>query len=431
MSTLVAPALLPQHGLGGAQDLPISRELAILGAAAAVAISFVVLALAWRTAAVRRGHQRPAGSRLARGVRRLGLVARPAPPGRPARTDLPGRRRGVRQGPPDQPDLRHLLRLDLGRRPGRVAALRARLEGDQPVPPDQYRHRPRLGRRPRRRRLHLPRAAGAVAGRARPVRVRLDGARLHPQRRPVAGPAVVRGLPRADDHRWRAVREHVLRPGRPVRGLLLARRPGVDLGPSRRGAGAPQPPGQPGHHAGDPRADRRGRGALRQYGVRRVPRLDPVADVHPGQRDVDVPAEQPRPARLLPRRRRDLLGRLHLHRRRAGAVATPAAQPVRVLPDPDRGRLHRRPLPELLRRGRDPDTGPGERPAEQRQQHPRHRRTRRALLAVVPPDVPGEHEGAWPSSPVTSSGSSPPTSGRSSCCRRSTSSPASCPSWRR
>ena len=29
-----------------------------------------------------------------------------------------------------------------------------------------------------------------------------------------------------------------------------------------------------------------------------------VADVHPGHRDVDVPAEQPRPARLLPRRRR-------------------------------------------------------------------------------------------------------------------------------
>jgi hypothetical protein len=45
----VAPAVLPQHGLGGAQDLPISRELAILGAAAAVAVSFVVLALAWRS----------------------------------------------------------------------------------------------------------------------------------------------------------------------------------------------------------------------------------------------------------------------------------------------------------------------------------------------------------------------------------------------
>ncbi len=43
------PLLLPAHGLGGAQDLPISRELAILGGAAAVAVSFVVLVLAWRT----------------------------------------------------------------------------------------------------------------------------------------------------------------------------------------------------------------------------------------------------------------------------------------------------------------------------------------------------------------------------------------------
>ncbi len=41
--------LLPAHGLGGAQDLPISTTLAILGGAAAVAVSFVVLALAWRT----------------------------------------------------------------------------------------------------------------------------------------------------------------------------------------------------------------------------------------------------------------------------------------------------------------------------------------------------------------------------------------------
>jgi hypothetical protein len=49
VSPLVIGGLLPEHGLGGAQDLPISRELAILGAAAAVAVSFVVLALAWRT----------------------------------------------------------------------------------------------------------------------------------------------------------------------------------------------------------------------------------------------------------------------------------------------------------------------------------------------------------------------------------------------
>ena len=63
--TGVLPLLLPQHGLGGAQDLPISRELAILGAAAAVAVSFVVLVLAWRNAAVRRRDQRPAGPGLA------------------------------------------------------------------------------------------------------------------------------------------------------------------------------------------------------------------------------------------------------------------------------------------------------------------------------------------------------------------------------
>jgi hypothetical protein len=49
VNVLVIGGLLPEHGLGGAQDLPISRELAILGAAAAVAVSFVVLALAWRT----------------------------------------------------------------------------------------------------------------------------------------------------------------------------------------------------------------------------------------------------------------------------------------------------------------------------------------------------------------------------------------------
>ncbi len=36
------------HGLGGAQDLPIPAELAIAGATTALAVSFVVLALAWR-----------------------------------------------------------------------------------------------------------------------------------------------------------------------------------------------------------------------------------------------------------------------------------------------------------------------------------------------------------------------------------------------
>ncbi|WP_248580780.1 hypothetical protein [Nocardioides sp. InS609-2] len=37
------------HGIGGAKDLPISPELAIAGAVAALTISFTVLALAWRT----------------------------------------------------------------------------------------------------------------------------------------------------------------------------------------------------------------------------------------------------------------------------------------------------------------------------------------------------------------------------------------------
>lgn len=37
------------HGIGGAQDLPISPELAIAGAVAALTVSFTVLAVAWRT----------------------------------------------------------------------------------------------------------------------------------------------------------------------------------------------------------------------------------------------------------------------------------------------------------------------------------------------------------------------------------------------
>lgn len=43
------PPVVPMHGIGGAKDLPISPELAIAGAVAALTISFIVLALAWRT----------------------------------------------------------------------------------------------------------------------------------------------------------------------------------------------------------------------------------------------------------------------------------------------------------------------------------------------------------------------------------------------
>jgi hypothetical protein len=41
--------MLPLHGIGGRQDLPIPFGLAVGGAAVAVAVSFVVLGLAWRT----------------------------------------------------------------------------------------------------------------------------------------------------------------------------------------------------------------------------------------------------------------------------------------------------------------------------------------------------------------------------------------------
>lgn len=40
--------MVSAHGLGGAQDLPIPAEFAIAGAGAALAISFIVLAIAWR-----------------------------------------------------------------------------------------------------------------------------------------------------------------------------------------------------------------------------------------------------------------------------------------------------------------------------------------------------------------------------------------------
>jgi hypothetical protein len=72
------------HGIGGAKDLPISPELAIAGATAALVISFTVLAIAWRTPrydAATSG--RPAPDRLASivdsaawriGLRTLGMA---------------------------------------------------------------------------------------------------------------------------------------------------------------------------------------------------------------------------------------------------------------------------------------------------------------------------------------------------------------------
>src|SRR5215210_4161599 len=42
-------SLVPLHGLGGRQDLPIPLSFAVAGAAVAVLASFVILGFAWRT----------------------------------------------------------------------------------------------------------------------------------------------------------------------------------------------------------------------------------------------------------------------------------------------------------------------------------------------------------------------------------------------
>ncbi|MEI8410759.1 MULTISPECIES: hypothetical protein [unclassified Kribbella] len=41
--------LLPLHGIGGRQDLPVPLEFAVIGAGVAITLSFVILAVAWRT----------------------------------------------------------------------------------------------------------------------------------------------------------------------------------------------------------------------------------------------------------------------------------------------------------------------------------------------------------------------------------------------
>ena len=40
--------MIRTHGIGGPEDLPIPADLAILGGAAALAVSFLVLLMAWR-----------------------------------------------------------------------------------------------------------------------------------------------------------------------------------------------------------------------------------------------------------------------------------------------------------------------------------------------------------------------------------------------
>ncbi|WP_235562136.1 hypothetical protein [Marmoricola sp. Leaf446] len=66
---LLPQVLVPQHGLGGAQNLPLPLPLAVSGAVAALVVSFCVLALAWRRPRYVDGHpSRPAPALLARVV---------------------------------------------------------------------------------------------------------------------------------------------------------------------------------------------------------------------------------------------------------------------------------------------------------------------------------------------------------------------------
>jgi hypothetical protein len=59
--------MISAHGIGGARDLPISPELAIAGAVAALTVSFTVLAVAWRNPRYDEATSgRPAPARIAR-----------------------------------------------------------------------------------------------------------------------------------------------------------------------------------------------------------------------------------------------------------------------------------------------------------------------------------------------------------------------------
>ncbi len=66
--TLRADGFTLAHGIGGAKDLPISPELAIAGAVAALTVSFTVLAVAWREPRYDGTAGRPAAPLLTRVV---------------------------------------------------------------------------------------------------------------------------------------------------------------------------------------------------------------------------------------------------------------------------------------------------------------------------------------------------------------------------
>ena len=185
----------------------------------------------------RRSSTRPCGAALLRLVGLVALVYLVV-------------RRGLRQGPPAQPDLRHLLRLDLGRHGRRLAAVRSGLAGDQPLPADQRRPSPAspavtptTGCSPTPSGSGMwPAALGLFAfvwmELVYPHNVDLSPVRLWCAiyfALMIVGGAVFGNTfyARADPF------EVYSTPGRPA----------VGVGPARRAAGRPQPVGQPRHDA--------------------------------------------------------------------------------------------------------------------------------------------------------------------------------------
>ena len=189
------------HGIGGAKDLPISPELAIAGAVAALAVSFTVLALAWREPrydAATSGRPRPGVAGRAR-RRRAACAHRPA--GRRHRCSSctsPWRRCFGKDLLTNPFFGMFYVLVWVGLVPV-VAALRPGLEGDQPGPHDQRRPSPGCPAATRTAASSTT-PSGSATG---PRRVGLFAfvwiELVYPHsHRARAGPAVVRGLRRGD-----------------------------------------------------------------------------------------------------------------------------------------------------------------------------------------------------------------------------------------
>ena len=228
--------LVPLHGIASRHDLPLPFSFVVVGAALALAISFVVLAVAWREPRYHRG-QRPAAAHPDQGGRPARRTPR-RPAGHPRHLGLGGAGPDGRAGPADQPGLRLRLRLGLGGLGTHLAAVRPVLAGDEPAAHHPCRAlRPGPGR-PEARTGHPPPPARGVAGGRGPVRVRLAGAGPARPDHAAGAPGLGPGL--AGDH---GARGHRLRPAldrgrRSVRDLRHHGRQRLRLAKGRRRAPA-------------------------------------------------------------------------------------------------------------------------------------------------------------------------------------------------